>query len=87
MPAVLGALFEGLAAGIRNWEATKIENPPRMADFARWVEACAPGLGWEPGEFLDAYQASRKNAYQISFESDPVAQTLKDILDEDYSRG
>jgi len=87
MPKILGGLFDGISSGVRNWETTKLEKPPRMADFARWVEACSSGLGWEPGEFIEAYNENRKNAYAISFESDAVAQTLKDWLDRQDSDG
>ncbi len=87
MPNIRAALFVGLSAGVRNWGKTKLENPPRMADFARWVEACSSGLGWERGEFVEAYQENRKEAYAISFESDAVAQTLKDWMDDKNPRG
>lgn len=87
LPEILAALFTGLSAGLRNWDTIKLDNPPRMADFARWVEACASGLGWEPGEFLEAYQENREAAYAISFESDAVAQSVKDWMDQEHADG
>jgi hypothetical protein len=50
-PLVLGALLDVVVAGLRNLSEVKLECLPRMADFARWVEACAPALGWQPEEF------------------------------------
>jgi len=87
LPEILAALFTGISAGLRNRDAVKLENPPRMADFAQWVEACAPGLGWEPGEFLEAYRENRESAYAISFESDAVAPSLKDWMDLEHPDG
>ncbi|GEM_PF-1459724 len=81
LPLIYGAIFDGLAAGVRNWHTTKLESQPRMADFARWVEACSGGLSWRSGAFIEVYEANRKDAYAISFESDAVASTLKDWMD------
>ena len=33
-----------------------------MADFTRWVKACAPALGWQPGEFTRALFQLRDEA-------------------------
>lgn len=57
-----------------------------MADFARWVGACSSGLRLGQGEFVEAYHENRKEAYAISFESDAVAQTLKDWMDDKNPR-
>jgi hypothetical protein len=67
LPEILAALFDGVASGLHRWDDIKLDNPPRMADFTCWVEACAPGLGREPGEFLQAYQENRLTAYTIRF--------------------
>ncbi|HWL69375.1 MAG TPA: hypothetical protein VNS22_13460 [Geminicoccus sp.] len=38
---------------------TQLASKPRMADFARWVEAAALELGFAPGEFLASYEATQ----------------------------
>ena len=81
MPKILGALCDGLSVGVRNWKSTKLDSPPRMAEFARWVEACSTGLDWEPGEFIEAYQENRQHAYAISFESDVDTLDGTNLLD------
>jgi hypothetical protein len=49
-PKILGALLDAVAAGLRHLPDIHLDRPPRMADFATWAEACAPGFGWEHGE-------------------------------------
>ncbi len=58
-PLILGALFDAVAQGLGRLSTVEVKNLPRMADFAAWVEACAPGLGWEEGEFLEIYRKNR----------------------------
>jgi hypothetical protein len=55
-----------------------------MADFARWVSAAEPALGWAPGTFLAAYQRNHRAANDIALESAPVARLLLAVL---QSRG
>src|SRR5919197_2231288 len=61
-PRLLGALLEVVACGLRNLPTTRLAELPRMADFTRWVEACAPALGWRPGEFTAALFQRRDEA-------------------------
>jgi hypothetical protein len=62
LPALLGRLFDAVSCALANVATTALPDVPRMADFATWVEAGAPALGWEPGRFLDAYLANRRDA-------------------------
>jgi hypothetical protein len=54
-PRLFGALLSGLSSALRNLPTTKIK-APRMADFARWVYAAAPGMGLDPEVVLAAYK-------------------------------
>jgi hypothetical protein len=79
-PKILGALCDGLSAGLRNLETTNLTDPPRMADFARWVEACASGIGWEPGQFLDAYSKNQQDISETAIEAEPLAIAILQLL-------
>ena len=59
-PSILGSLLDAVSTALANWGSTRLEHSPRMADFARWVEAAAPALGWQPGEFLDLDPGNRR---------------------------
>ena len=51
-PRVLGALLDAVSAALRNLDAAHLARAPRLADFARWVTAAEPALGWPAGTFL-----------------------------------
>lgn len=79
-PLILGALLDGVSAGLRNHGKVKLDKLPRMADFAIWVEQCASGLGWASGEFLAAYSANRADISAGAFEADPMASVIRDLM-------
>jgi hypothetical protein len=80
-PAILGALFDAAAAGLREQSSVKLSSLPRLADFALWAESVGRGLGWEPGKFLAAYNVNRKEATERSLEDDPVIMALVQLAD------
>jgi hypothetical protein len=55
-PRILGALLDAVVVGLRDRDRLDLGNLPRMADTVHWVEACSPGLGWQRGEFIDAFE-------------------------------
>jgi hypothetical protein len=85
--SILGGLLDAVSVALKNKDSVKLENPPRMADFAKWVTAAEPGLGWEPGSFMAAYNENRSAAIGIGLESDVLAQAMidfqKDVVEWD----
>jgi len=81
-PAALGALLDAAAAGLAALPTVVLDRRPRLADFATWVEAAAPALGWEPGAFLDALEANRKRADAVAIEALPVGPVLEAFVRE-----
>ncbi|SFL23943.1 hypothetical protein SAMN04488518_12610 [Pseudovibrio ascidiaceicola] len=79
-PRMLGALLDALSGAIRNIENVRLDRHPRMADFARLMVAASSGLGWEEGEFLEAYESNRSGTAEAVFEGDPVAVALHEFL-------
>jgi hypothetical protein len=71
-PAILGALLDAVAHGLREWPRTHLKEKPRMADFARWAAACE-GAMFKPGDFEEAYRRNRKAAVADVIEDDMVA--------------
>src|SRR5262249_14045690 len=72
-PRILGALLDAVSRALGNIDAVKLDRAPRMADFAKWVTAAEPGLGWEPGAFLAAYSENQRDVSEAAFEADTVA--------------
>jgi len=78
-PAILGALYDAVARALARIDQVRLDRLPRLADFARWVEAAAPALGWQPGEFIAAYASNRAAGVQTAIENDPVAQVVRSL--------
>jgi hypothetical protein len=81
-PLLLGALLDAAATGLRTLPDLRPASLPRMADWARWVEACAPALGWKPGEFLADYTGLRAELDGHILGQWPVYPVLEKMLDE-----
>ena len=79
-PRVLGALLDGFSTGLRRLASVRLEKTPRMADFARFATACEPGLGFETGSFMAAYAANLADTTETTFEADPVAVAIRDMI-------
>jgi hypothetical protein len=71
-PRILGVLLDAMVQGLRMLPHIRLDRPPRMADFARWVVACETAL-WPSGSFTAAYRDNRKQAVDGVIEADPVA--------------
>lgn len=80
-PRVLGALLEAVSAALRNRDKTKLEELPRMADFAVWVAAAEEALPWKPGGFMAAYTGNRAEANELALNDDPVAVAVRALLE------
>ena len=78
-PGILGALLDGLSAGLRHLDDTRLDHPPRMADFATFIEAAARG-GWERGEFLRDYEDNRRDAVIAAAEASPLLPAIEAVL-------
>ncbi|MBI3329654.1 MAG: hypothetical protein HYZ81_23480 [Nitrospinae bacterium] len=79
-PQILGALLDVVSKALANFHMVKLDKHPRMADFAVWVTAAEPGLGWEAGAFLNAYTANRQQANELALEAALIVPPLRDLL-------
>jgi hypothetical protein len=78
-PRILGALLDGVAHGLRALPQVRLDEYPRMADFAKFATACEDAY-WSPGTFSTAYSANRAHAVDKMVEVDSLASALKDLL-------
>src|SRR5262249_36585734 len=79
-PRILGALFDILACALRNAPAVALPFLPRMADSAKWVTAAEPALGWQPGTFLAAYDASQDEVNDVALDAFPIVDALRQLM-------
>lgn len=84
-PQILGALLDAVACALRNRDTVRLPHPPRMADFATWVEAAAPAIGWQAGEFLACYEGNRRAAVETTIEADAIAVLVRELITRESS--
>nr|MBA3778907.1 hypothetical protein [Chloroflexota bacterium] len=80
-PAILGALLHGVSGAISRLDQVQLERAPRMADFAHWVVAAEPALGWPAGSFLKAYRGNRDAIHEIALDAAVIVPPLRTLLE------
>ena len=78
-PAILGALLNGVAHGLRELPNVHLEQFERMADFEEWGTACE-GAFWETGTFRHAYAHNRAGMTRDVIEADMVANAVQRFM-------
>jgi hypothetical protein len=86
-PQILGALLDAVSVAFRNLAFVQIPSLPRMADFARWVTAAEPALGWPSGSFISSYTDNREAANDLALEASPVASILCSLIESGAWKG
>ena len=81
-PLILGALLDAAVAGLRNLPQTRVDQPPRLADFALWVSACEEALGMQPGEAVAACRVNSAVTRDLALESSPLYEPLPELARE-----
>ena len=79
-PAILGAILNAVSGALRGYKDVDMPFAPRMADFAMWVTAAEPALGWETGTFLREYTRNRKETASQAVDADQVLSAVADFM-------
>jgi putative DNA primase/helicase len=79
-PQVLGALLDAASTALRTLPTLHLEELPRLADFARWVEAGSSAFGWKSGAFLTVYNENRDSADEMALDASPIGPTLMTFM-------
>jgi DNA polymerase-1 len=80
-PALLGALLDVVAGALGRVGGLHLPATPRLADFALWVSAAEPALGWAEGAFLASYAAGRAEARVRALDASPLVVPLRQLLE------
>jgi len=75
-PKIFGAILDALSKAIRIFPTIDTKSLPRMADFAKWGEAVARALGYEPNAFLKAYEKILGEQTLAVLEVNPVGMAI-----------
>ena len=79
-PRVFGVLLDAMSCALRRRPSVVLDETPRMADFAAWVVAASPALGWGEEDFLAAYARNQAESVEAALETDPVANAIATLL-------
>ena len=75
-PQILASLLNLVVVGLQRLPRTNLARLPRMADFALWGAACER----EPGAFMKAYEANRKELVEGVLDADAVASAIRALM-------
>lgn len=96
-PRILGTLLDIVSAALGKLPAVRLEESPRMADFARWASAAAGTCGWcleTPRgtlmgyeAFLRAYTENIEAVRDLELEASIVARAIQELVDRGAWKG
>jgi hypothetical protein len=75
-PAILGGLLDAVSRGLKDLPNVNLTSLPRMADFAKWGQACEV----DKGAFMRAYNSNRAEVVESVIEADLVATAIRDFM-------
>jgi len=78
-PRILGALLDAVVEGLSRLPDTRLDELPRMADFALWATACETAI-WDAGTFWKAYCGNLDEAVEDVIEGDPIAAAVRTVM-------
>ena len=86
LPDILGWIFDLLVKVLRykkeNPEKIKLQEYPRMADFAEFGEIISRCIGYQDGEFMKAYFENIDIQNEEVIESSLVAKTILEFMED-----
>lgn len=81
-PYILGAILDLVTSSLRNFDGIELENPPRMADFAKWASACEVKAGFTKGSLITALHRNKSEMINITLENDMFISGLIKFMED-----
>ncbi|HEX8173977.1 MAG TPA: DUF3854 domain-containing protein [Pyrinomonadaceae bacterium] len=81
-PFILGGLLDSVSHALSTIESVRLEQMPRMADFALWATAAEASMGLNSGACIRALMGNRESANDLALEASPIASTLIEFVQE-----
>lgn len=79
-PFILGALLDGVSHSLRHIDKVRLDEKPRMADFALWATAAEESLELVSGAFISAFMGNRESANELALEASLIASPLIEFV-------
>ena len=81
-PKLLGYIFDVLVKALQIKESLKLDNMPRMADFALWGEVIGRAMDYEPLDFLNIYYKNIGKQNIVVIDSNPLGLAIIKFSDK-----
>jgi hypothetical protein len=81
-PKLLGYIFDILVKALQIKPTVKLNDLPRMADFAMWGEAIAQAMGYKDLEFIHAYYDNIGKQNIEAIDNHPLGQAVARFIGE-----
>jgi hypothetical protein len=82
LPGLLGTLYDIVAAGLRNIESFAPTRMIRMADVAKWLQACELGTEFPEGTFLPLLEQAQTDMVVDKISDLPLVMLLRKHLED-----
>lgn len=83
-PKLLACIFDILAKALQIKPTIKLNDLPRMADFALWGEAISQAMSLKPFDFINAYYENIGRQNIEAIEAHPLGQAIAKFCDEEF---
>lgn len=82
-PKIIGSIFNIITRAMSFKNTIKLENTPRLADFAIWGEAISRAIGFPENAFLDSLLERQDKQETETADFDPLFTALTSLLSSD----
>lgn len=80
-PRILGFIFSTIAKAIEMLPEVKIDQLPRMADYATWGEAISRALGEDEEVFVKQYEENISQTISETLDANPLGQAILEYFE------
>ena len=81
---IFGAILDALVGIIATIATVTLTDPPRMADFAKWVTAAEPTLALPSGAFMKALSGNRATTRAVALDASPITPFIIKVAEADF---
>ncbi|MED0665931.1 hypothetical protein P4T04_06320 [Bacillus badius] len=77
---IMGLIYDAVSMALKNYNMIHLPQKPRMADFAKWITAAEPALGFDHGTFLTAFNNNRRLVAEEASEYDWLLSAVIEMM-------
>ncbi len=83
-PTILGLIFDGVSAALRNEDKIELSENLRMADAWTWATAAEEAFNWPPESMINAYKLNQNEAREAVLRSSGIYEHLRELANQGW---